>query len=181
MKVKSFFGQKSVWIGGFQQSGPLVEKLWSEALASFWPESRISKILILGLGCGSVLKPLLKKFPNCQITGVEIDKEMIDIGKKYFNLEKYTNLKIVCDDAKNFCEKTKEKYDLILVDMYKGNVPEKSKVYLKNLNKNGIVLTNHLEGLKNRFSVLPLEFLQLHPEYNLALQLSFQILWGLLP
>ena len=157
MKVKSFLGQKSVWVGGFQQSGPLVEKLWSKAISVIarneMTKQSSQNILILGLGCGSVLKPLFKKFPDCQITGVEIDREMIETGKKYFNLEKYSNLRIVCDDAKNFCRKTKEKYDLILVDMYKGNVPEKSKSYLKNLSKNGVVLTNHLDGLKNRIGV----------------------------
>lgn len=146
IKVRKFLWQTSVWVGGFQQSGPLVEKLWSDALKN---------VLILGLGCGSAIKPLRKKFPNCQITGVEINSEMIEIGKKYFNLDKIPNLKIIYAPAQKFISQTKQKFDLILVDLYKGGVQEKQKInYRKILTKNGVVLINHLEGLKNRIECL---------------------------
>ena len=154
MKVRSFFGQKSVWVGGFQQSGPLVEKFWSKTLQGL-PLPKQGKplrnVLILGLGCGSVIKPLLKKFPNCKITGIEIDPEMIEFGRQYFNLGQYTNLEIICDDAVRFCKTTKRKYDLVLVDMYKGNIPEKTKINIsKLLNPGGKGIINVLSGLKNK-------------------------------
>lgn len=163
IKVKKFLWQTSVWVSGFQQSGPLVENLWKKALdviARNPPAGEVTKqssknVLILGLGCGSSIKPLRKKFPDCQITGVEINPEMIEIGKKYFNLNKISNLKIKICDAKKFVFQTKQKFDLILVDLYKGNIPEKQKInYSKILNKNGVVLINHLEGLKNRIEYL---------------------------
>ncbi|MBI3559052.1 methyltransferase domain-containing protein [Candidatus Gottesmanbacteria bacterium] len=158
IKIKKFLWQTSVWVGGFQQSGLLVEKLWQKALKGLTPPRRgetLINALILGLGCGSAIKSLRQKFPDCQITGVEINPEMIAIGKKYFNLDKISNLKIIRADAKKFVSKTKQKFDLILVDLYKGNVPEKQKInYSKILTKNGVVLINHLEGLKNRIEYL---------------------------
>lgn len=157
IKIKSFFGQKSVWVGGFQQSGPLVEKLWSKALKTLQglpllkQGEPLRNVLVLGLGCGSVIRPLLKKFPNCQITGVEINQEMIAAGKKYFGLDQYRNLKIVCEDAKIFLKRNKEIFDLILVDMYSG----KEKVLIKEkLTKTGsIIMENCLEKDKNGFWV----------------------------
>ncbi|MEK7566036.1 MAG: methyltransferase domain-containing protein, partial [Patescibacteria group bacterium] len=114
IKLKKFFGRYSVWVGGYEQSGPLVEKLWHKALK----EVLLRNVLILGLGCGSILKPLLKKYPHSQITGVEIDPVMIALGKKYFNLDKIANLKIIIADATK--TKLKDDFDLIIYDLYSG-------------------------------------------------------------
>lgn len=152
--VRKFLWQTSVWVNGFQQSGPLVEKVWSKAFSSFWPESRILKVLVLGLGCGSATKPLRQKFPNCYITGIEIDPKMIAIGKKHFNLSKIPNLKIILTDAKIFLKKNREKFDLILVDTYLGG----TQIFLKNLEKfltkDGVILVNKLKNLKNEILVV---------------------------
>lgn len=158
IKVKKFLWQTSVWAGGFQQSGPLVEKLWKNALKGLTLPKQgetLINVLILGFGCGSAIKPLRKKFPDCQITGVEINPEMIKIGKKYFNLNKILNLKIICAPAQKFIFQTKQKFDLILVDLYQGGIREKEKInYSKILTKDGVILINHLEGLKNRIEYL---------------------------
>ncbi len=132
IKVKRFLWQTSVWAGGFQQSGPLVENLWKKAIKVFSlgiQGEHLRNVLILGLGCGSVIKPLRQKFPHCHITGVEIDPEIIKIGKKYFSLSKISKLKIVCEDANDFIKKNKKKFDLVIIDLYKGQ----KKVSLGNL------------------------------------------------
>jgi len=36
-------------------------------------------------------KIISEKFPNAKITGIEIDPMMVEIGKKYFGLEKIFN------------------------------------------------------------------------------------------
>lgn len=136
-----------MWVGGYEQSGPLVEEVWKKALKAldFTPKN----ILILGLGCGSAAKVISKKFPTAKITGVEIDPVMIKIGKKYFGLGKIPNLKITCADALNFVKKTKQKFDLILVDVYVGGkqiYPDYLKLHKK---KNGAILINKLENNKN--------------------------------
>lgn len=53
-----------------------------------------------------------------KITGVEIDAAVVEIAKKYFGLENYNNVSIVIDDAFEFVLKTKEKYDLIIIDIF---------------------------------------------------------------
>lgn len=150
IKIKKYLWETSVWVGGFEQSGPLVKAVWKNALKNVTIAPK--NVLILGLGCGIAAKLISKKFPNALIIGVEIDPVMIEVGKKYFDLEKIPKLKIVCKDAKTFLGKNKKKFDLILVDVYLGNKPTIFK-FLP-LTRHGIALINHLEGLKNSVEVL---------------------------
>ncbi|WP_291109409.1 spermidine synthase [Flavobacterium sp. UBA6195] len=76
-------------------------------------------ILVLGVAGGSVIETLKKevKFEG-KITGVEIDAAVIELARKYFGLGNYNNVSIVNDDAFEFVLKTKEKYDLIIIDIF---------------------------------------------------------------
>ncbi|MBE9576702.1 spermidine synthase [Flavobacterium proteolyticum] len=78
-----------------------------------------NSILVLGVAGGSVIETLKKeiKFKG-RITGVEIDADVIELAKKYFGLGNYNNVSIVNDDAFEFVLKTKEKYDLIIIDIF---------------------------------------------------------------
>lgn len=80
---------------------------------------KFESALILGVAGGSVIKTLVDeiKFKG-KITGVEIDKEVVDIANKYFHLNEIKNLEIIVDDAFEFVLKTKEKYDLIIIDIF---------------------------------------------------------------
>ena len=76
-------------------------------------------ILVLGVAGGSVIETLKKevKFEG-RITGVEIDADVIELATKYFGLGNYKNVSIINDDAFEFVLKTKEKYDLIIIDIF---------------------------------------------------------------
>lgn len=81
--------------------------------------NKFESILILGVAAGSIIETLKNdlKFKG-KITGVEIDSAVIEIANKYFGLEKFENVEIVIDDAFEFVLKTKEKYDLIVIDIF---------------------------------------------------------------
>lgn len=76
-------------------------------------------VLLLGVAGGSVVKTLVDevKFKG-EITGVEIDPRVIELANTYFGLNEIPNLKIVIDDAFEFVLKTREKYDLIIIDIF---------------------------------------------------------------
>jgi spermidine synthase len=76
-------------------------------------------ILVLGVAGGSVIKTLVDeiKFKG-KITGVEIDRDILDIANSYFQLDKIPNLEIVVDDAFEYVLKTKLTYDLIIIDIF---------------------------------------------------------------
>lgn len=76
-------------------------------------------ILVLGVAGGSVIKTLIDEIDfRGKITGVEIDAEIIKVANEYFGLDQIQNLEIVLDDAFEFVLKTKEKYDLIIIDIF---------------------------------------------------------------
>jgi spermidine synthase len=80
---------------------------------------KFDNILILGVAGGSVIKTLVDevKFKG-KITGVEIDKDVVEIANKYFKLNEIKNLELIVDDAFEFVLKTKGKYDLIIIDIF---------------------------------------------------------------
>ena len=80
-------------------------------------------VLILGVAGGSVIKTLVNEIKYTgKITGVEIDKNIIEIANQYFKLNEITNLEIIIADAFEFVLKTKETYDLIIIDIFQDTV-----------------------------------------------------------
>ncbi len=116
LKVVKTLGMGTyIQAGGLTQSGGIVETIWKSTLKQIKDNSE--NILILGLGGGTLAKLLRKKYPKAKITGVEIDPIMIELGKKYLDLDKY-NIDIKIVDANKF---KIEKYDLLIVDTYFGD------------------------------------------------------------
>ncbi|PWB21563.1 spermidine synthase [Flavobacterium sp. HTF] len=76
-------------------------------------------ILLLGVAGGSVIKTLVDEIEyKGKITGVEIDPDIIQIANQYFRLDQIKQLEIIIDDAFEFVLKTKDKYDLIIIDVF---------------------------------------------------------------
>jgi spermidine synthase len=80
---------------------------------------KMNHILILGVAGGSVIKTFNKEvgYKN-KNNGVEIDSSLIAIAKTYFELDKVPNLKLILDDAFEFDSKTKDTYDLIIINIF---------------------------------------------------------------
>lgn len=110
----------------------------------------MESILILGVAGGSVVQTLVTDFSFTKnITGVEVDKEIIDVANSYFNLDKISNFKCIIADAEQFVNTDANHYDLIVIDIFKDTeMPsflfEQSFVSncKKLLNKNGYILFN---------------------------------------
>jgi predicted O-methyltransferase YrrM len=80
---------------------------------------KMEHVLLLGVAGGSVIKTLVDEIEyKGKITGVEIDPDMIQIANQYFNLDQIKQLEIIIDDAFEFVLKTKDKYDLIIIDVF---------------------------------------------------------------
>jgi spermidine synthase len=131
-----------VTTGILTQSGGIMNDIWKPVIKNY--KLKIKNCLVLGLATGTLAKIINKKFKNAKITGVEIDPVMIEVGKKYFDLDKIPNLKIVNKDAKEFSGH----FDVIFVDLYIGDRPPSflySLKYLKKLRKAGkVIIFNHL-------------------------------------
>lgn len=82
-------------------------------------ETNINSVLILGFGSGSVAEILHQhNRPNIQFTGVEADKEVIRLAKKYFPIAASPYVKIIHDTAEHFAENCKDTFDIIVIDVF---------------------------------------------------------------
>lgn len=112
--------------------------------------SKMNSVLVLGVAGGSVIKTLTTDFKFTKnITGVELDAEIIEIANAYFDLDKVTNFKCIISDAEQFVATNKDFYDLIIIDIFKDTeMPEflfqesfLANIKLK-LRKNGYIIFN---------------------------------------
>jgi spermidine synthase len=126
-------------------------------LASLLFQSSPGRILMMGLGGGSISNILHHVFPETHIDVVEVDPNVIDISKRFFYLRETKNYKIHPLDARIFIKSQmgKNTYDLILLDAFKsGSVPFHLKTeefyqeILEVLSPNGVVASN-LYGKSN--------------------------------
>lgn len=81
--------------------------------------NNISSVLVLGMGAGSVVDSLRNE-SNYQgsITGIEIDPLVIEIAEKEFKSVGFENVKWVLADAIEYVAEAKDKFDLIVVDVF---------------------------------------------------------------
>lgn len=132
-----------IQVNSLTQSGGMVEEIWRSTLKNLRTKE-IKNCLILGLGGGTAAKLIRKYWPDAEITGVEIDPEMVELGRKYLGLD---DTEVIIQDAYEFMKKNKEKYDLVIVDLYVGDkFPEKfeKEEFLKKLTQNRLVIFNRL-------------------------------------
>lgn len=97
--------------------GKVLQKGLKSVTTDFRSEEK--SILILGLGGGDVVKQLRNNFKShATITAVEIDPVIVEIALKEFDIIPNSKLEIVNNDANVFLKYTKERYNLIVVDLF---------------------------------------------------------------
>lgn len=131
-----------------------MEEIWEKALGavySYQPASpagglTVNRILILGLGGGTAAKVARWYWPKARITGVDIDPMMVKMGEKYLGLVGVTKIRA---NAAEWIKRVGQKFDLVIVDLYRGmTVPKFStgETFLKQLQRVGrTVLFNQLK------------------------------------
>ena len=76
------------------------------------------RILVIGVGGGSIPMFLRKHYPSAHIDVVDIDPQIIRLAKRYFNLVEDDLLHAHAQDGKVFIEYVRRPYDLIFLDAF---------------------------------------------------------------
>jgi len=117
--VSSVFGKTDIFVGGFHQSSGYIQTMWRKALRHIRKSESIKTVLMLGLGGGSAVSELQKRFRGCAITVVEWDSEMIGLYRQIH--PKNAPITVLEGDATIIVPQTVDVFDLIIVDLFKGN------------------------------------------------------------
>jgi spermidine synthase len=81
-------------------------------------DQKPGRILILGLGGGSIPRVMAKHYPDTPIDIVEIDPDVIDVAKRFFFFEPTKNTTVVSMDGRRFLRSSRNQYDIIFLDAY---------------------------------------------------------------
>ena len=119
-----------------------------------------NKTLIIGGAAYTYPIHYLDKYSDKTIDVVEIDPKMTELAQKHFGLNVETDgLGIYHQDGRSFLNSTTNKYDVILIDAFKGlNAPFELTTYealLKARNilgDNGLVITNIISAIDGKDS-----------------------------
>lgn len=111
----------------------------------------VNQALVLGCGLGSMVHIVNKKGFFPYFTLVDSDPEILNLAHVAFSESQKPFIKTVCCDAVLFIERSKEKYDLIFIDVFIGRkVPEHIseagfvEKCRMSLNEGGIIIFNFM-------------------------------------
>jgi len=78
-------------------------------------------ILVLGSAAGGVARQVEQAFPDAHVTGVDIDPQIHEVAKTVFGVDTQRTT-LVTQDARVFLTETQDRYDLVIVDVFSGEM-----------------------------------------------------------
>lgn len=78
----------------------------------------VGSLCLIGLAGGTTARQFTQVFGPIPIDGVEIDPEIVEVGRQYFNMNA-PNLNVIVEDGRYFLKTTATRYDVIGVDAYR--------------------------------------------------------------
>lgn len=82
---------------------------------------KVKNALVLGLGGGSVFKPIYKRYGDIHVTVVDWDPIMEKIYREHTINKKYPTPEIIIADILDAVKKFDQQFDLIVIDVFNGN------------------------------------------------------------
>jgi protein-L-isoaspartate O-methyltransferase len=78
----------------------------------------IRRVLVIGLGAGSIPKQFLATYSAVSVESVELDPAVVDVARQYFAVPEGTRHRIIVQDGRQYVRRADGVYDMILVDAY---------------------------------------------------------------
>jgi spermidine synthase len=79
--------------------------------------NQLKRVGIIGLAGGTIAHQFTQVYGPVPIDGVEIDPAIVEVGKKYFDMNE-PNLNVYEQDGRAFLATTHEQYDLVAIDAF---------------------------------------------------------------
>ena len=101
-----------------QYNGPWDQFLVGPYFYANQKPSDIQRIAIVGLAAGTAARQMTAVYGNVPIDGIELDPKIVEVGRKYFDMN-MPNLNVQVGDGRLGLEQSPYKYDIIAVDAYR--------------------------------------------------------------
>jgi spermidine synthase len=76
------------------------------------------RVLVVGLGGGTIPMFLRKHYPQAAIDVVDIDSEVVRVAKKFFGFREDSRMRAHTADGRRFIEQCSQPYDIIFLDAF---------------------------------------------------------------
>lgn len=120
------------------------------------PHPDPQRILVVGLGGGSIPKAFNQLYPEAKIDVVEIDPAVVDVAEKYFDFKESDNVNVIVKDARVFVKQAGimgREYDYIMLDAFNGDYIPEHLMTREWLEENKRILADDGVLVANTFSV----------------------------
>ncbi len=122
--VRRVASRVKVIVNGYEQGSRYLFELWRQALFRVPSDAGIKQVLVLGLGGGSCLRAIRRRFKDAHVTVVEWDPAMVDIAKSLGSTRSKRPPEIIVGDAAEVVPNMTRKFDVILIDLFTGGDTE---------------------------------------------------------
>ena len=76
------------------------------------------RLLVVGLGGGTLPMFLRKHYPDATIDAVDIDPNVVDVAQRFFGFRQDESMRAHVADGRQFIEQTRQPYDAIFLDAF---------------------------------------------------------------
>jgi spermidine synthase len=113
-----------------------------------------TRTLVVGLGGATVVKRMWRDYPEMRIDAVELDQDVVDVARRFFELPVDERIRVFTGDGRRFLETCADTYDIVIVDAFdEDRVPralttrEFMRTVRARLSADGVVAYNFIGGL----------------------------------
>jgi spermidine synthase len=109
-------------LASLQRPGRAVTGIVWWALAAplvLLPAKRCRRVLVLGLGAGSVGRAARAFAPEAEIVGVERECEVLRLARRHFGLD-HLGVELRAEDARGYLARERRRFDLVVEDLFVG-------------------------------------------------------------
>jgi spermidine synthase len=120
----------------------------------------IRRVLVIGLGSGTIPKRFGRDYAEVTVDSVELDPAVVDVAKRFFEVKEDARHRIFVQDGRVYLRRADAKYDLIIMDAYFAEgIPfhlatrEFLEIARDHLNPGGVIAANiigAIEGSNSR-------------------------------
>jgi spermidine synthase len=120
LEVRWENGRRVLNSAGANQSFGSLHRVWQGVLPQVVKGDRLpASVLMLGFGGGSALQVLRQELGvKAPVTAIEIDPVVLGLAERYFGSSSDAGLQVLTGDATILLHGLRERYDLILVDLF---------------------------------------------------------------
>jgi spermidine synthase len=114
-----------------------------------------ARVLVIGLGGGSIPLALAELYPQAHIDVVEIDEAVVRVAERFFSFTETERLQVAVSDARVFVKRAllrNDQYDLIMLDAFNGDYIPEHLMTLEFLQETRDLLTANGVLVANTFS-----------------------------